>query len=281
MAIAAVAKTIDNFSYITSAVLTPLFLVAGTFFPISKANNMGLWVAAQFNPLYHCVELVRNATFGELGPADLYHAAVLIGFALLMWRAGRQPARPAADRLARAESQSPLRLHTDSPFILTIRMSAPPNSPRFAASSSSAAAPVRVGRPWRLRDRAGAVAVRIGRPELWALLGLTAFLNLWDLSRNGWANVYYSAAVRSMSSSWHDFLYASFDRSGVMTVDKPPLALWVQSLSVRAFGYHPMSLLVPQALMGMASVVLVYDLVRRRFGRSGASSRASRWRSRR
>ena len=72
-----------------------------------------------------------------------------------------------------------------------------------------------------------------------------------------------------MSSSWHDFLYASFDRSGVMTVDKPPLALWVQSLSVRVFGYHPLSLLVPQALMGMASVVLVYDLVRRRFGRLG------------
>jgi lipooligosaccharide transport system permease protein len=86
VAIAAVAKTIDNFSYITSAVLTPLFLVAGTFFPISKEHNMGLWVVAQLNPLYHCVELVRNATFGDLGPADLYHAAVLIGFALLMWR---------------------------------------------------------------------------------------------------------------------------------------------------------------------------------------------------
>jgi len=86
VAIAAVAKTIDNFSYITSAVLTPLFLVAGTFFPISKAKNEGLWVAAQFNPLYHCVELVRNATFGDLGPADLYHAGVLVGFGLLMWR---------------------------------------------------------------------------------------------------------------------------------------------------------------------------------------------------
>jgi lipooligosaccharide transport system permease protein len=84
--IAAVAKTIDNFSYITSAVLTPLFLVAGTFFPISKESNMGLWVVAQFNPLYHCVQLVRDASFGELGPVDLYHAAVLIGFALLMWR---------------------------------------------------------------------------------------------------------------------------------------------------------------------------------------------------
>ena len=94
-------------------------------------------------------------------------------------------------------------------------------------------------------------------------------LNLWALSKNGWANDYYSAAVRSMSSSWHNFLYASADPSGVMTVDKPPLALWVQSLSVRVFGYHPLSMLVPQALMGVASVALVYDLVRRRFGRVG------------
>ena len=134
--------------------------------------------------------------------------------------------------------------------MLPDRMSASPKSPTLTASSPSAAAPAGVGRPWRLRERAGAVAVRIGRPELWALVGVTAFLNLWDLSRNGWANTYYSAAVRSMSSSWHDFLYASFDRSGVMTVDKPPLALWVQSLSVRVFGYHPLSLLVPAGADG-------------------------------
>jgi len=107
------------------------------------------------------------------------------------------------------------------------------------------------------------------RPELVGLIAIAGTLNLWALSRNGWANDYYSAAVRSMSSSWHDFLFASLDKSGVMTVDKPPLALWVQSLSVRVFGYHSLSVLVPQALMGVASVALVYDLVRRRFGRVG------------
>ena len=111
--------------------------------------------------------------------------------------------------------------------------------------------------------------MRRPRPELFALIGLAGVLNLWALSRNGWANDYYSAAVRSMSTSWHNFLFASLDKSGVMTVDKPPLALWVQSLSVRVFGYHPLSVLVPQALMGVASVVLVYDLVCRRFGRIG------------
>ncbi len=61
-----------------------------------------------------------------------------------------------------------------------------------------------------------------------------------------------------------------------MTVDKPPLALWVQALSVRVFGYHPLSMLVPQALMGVASVALVYDLVRRRFGRIGRLRRGPR-----
>ena len=105
------------------------------------------------------------------------------------------------------------------------------------------------------------------RPELAALMALAAVLDLWALGRNGWANEYYSAAVRSMSTSWHNFLYGSFDPSGVMTVDKPPLSLWVQALSARIFGFRPLSVLVPQALMGVATVALVYDLTRRRFGR--------------
>jgi 4-amino-4-deoxy-L-arabinose transferase-like glycosyltransferase len=105
------------------------------------------------------------------------------------------------------------------------------------------------------------------RPELGALLGFAAVLNLWGLGINGWANTYYSAAVRSMSSSWHNFLFGSLDPSGLMTVDKPPLSLWIQALSVRLFGFHPLSLLVPQALMGIVAVGLVYDLTRRLFGR--------------
>jgi 4-amino-4-deoxy-L-arabinose transferase-like glycosyltransferase len=108
---------------------------------------------------------------------------------------------------------------------------------------------------------------RAPAPELLGLLAIATVLNLWALSRNGWANDYYAAAVRSMSTSWHNFFFASFDSSGVMTVDKPPLALWVQALSVRVFGYDSLSVLVPQALMGVASVALVYDLTRRVFGR--------------
>ncbi len=106
------------------------------------------------------------------------------------------------------------------------------------------------------------------RPELVGLVGIAAVLNLWGLSINGWANTYYSAAVRSMTTSWHDFLFASLDKSGLMTVDKPPLALWVQALSARIFGFHPLSILIPQALMGVAATVLIYDLTRRRFGRA-------------
>jgi lipooligosaccharide transport system permease protein len=83
--IAAVAKTIDNFNYITSAVLTPMFLVAGTFFPVSTLPE-GIRQVAQVNPLYHCVQLVRDASLGGLGTADVGHAAVLIAFATLMWR---------------------------------------------------------------------------------------------------------------------------------------------------------------------------------------------------
>ena len=121
----------------------------------------------------------------------------------------------------------------------------------------------------RLRERLSDAATRLRRlnPELVALVGLSGLLYLWSLSRNGWANTYYAAAVRSMSTSWHDFLYGSFDSAGVMTVDKPPLALWVQALSVRVFGFDSLAILVPQALMGVASVVLVYDLTRRRWGR--------------
>jgi 4-amino-4-deoxy-L-arabinose transferase-like glycosyltransferase len=123
-------------------------------------------------------------------------------------------------------------------------------------------------RPWnstRLRDRLR--AVRLPRPELAALLAIAAVLYLWSLSKNGWANDYYAAAVRSMAGSWHDFLYGSFDAKGLMTVDKPPLALWVEALSAKLFGFNSLAILVPQALMGVASVGLLYDLTRRRWGR--------------
>ncbi len=143
------------------------------------------------------------------------------------------------------------------------------SSSSSSTSAASAATPADVAWGAGARKRARALTALTPQPELAAVMSLAAVLNLWALSRNGWANLYYAAAVKSMSSSWHDFLYASLDRSGVMSVDKPPLALWVQALSARVFGFSSLSILVPQALMGVASVALVYDLVRRRFGRIG------------
>jgi lipooligosaccharide transport system permease protein len=81
---AALVSKIDHFSYIQSALITPLFLVSGTFFPIDELPQ-GAQVASFLNPLYHCVELVRHAVFG-FEAADLYHTAALAAFALLTWR---------------------------------------------------------------------------------------------------------------------------------------------------------------------------------------------------
>jgi len=83
--IAAVLKTIDNFGYVTSSVITPLFLVAGAFFPLDQLPEWAQ-ALAQLNPLHHCVELVRHAVFGFEGWVDVGHAGALIGFALVMWR---------------------------------------------------------------------------------------------------------------------------------------------------------------------------------------------------
>jgi 4-amino-4-deoxy-L-arabinose transferase-like glycosyltransferase len=135
--------------------------------------------------------------------------------------------------------------------------------------STATQADVRVPRRSRssLRDRVRAVRIPLPPAELLALLVIAGVLDLWALDRNGMANTYYSAAVRSMAGSWHNFLYNSFDPAGLQTLDKPPAALWVQALSVRAFGFSSWSMLVPQALMGVGTVALAYDLTRRVFGR--------------
>jgi 4-amino-4-deoxy-L-arabinose transferase-like glycosyltransferase len=99
---------------------------------------------------------------------------------------------------------------------------------------------------------------------------LAALLRLWGLTRNQFGNTYYAAAVRSMLESWHTFFFASFDPAGVVSVDKPPVALWVQTASARLLGFSSLAVLLPQALEGLLSVALVYALVRRRFDRWAA-----------
>jgi len=104
---------------------------------------------------------------------------------------------------------------------------------------------------------------RWARPALLGLLALTAVLYLWDLSASGYANSFYAAAVQAGTKSWKAFFFGSLDAGNSITVDKPPASLWVMELSGRIFGFNSWSLLVPQALEGVAAVGLLYSTVRR------------------
>ncbi|MEP6479609.1 MAG: glycosyltransferase family 39 protein [Rhodoglobus sp.] len=130
-------------------------------------------------------------------------------------------------------------------------------SPRFAVSFRTL-----------LRGRAG--TANWERPALLGLLALTAILYIWDLSASGWANSFYSAAVQAGASDWTAFFYGSSDAANSITVDKPPASLWIMALSVRLFGLSSWSILVPEALMGVATVGLVYATVRRHFSAATA-----------
>ena len=101
------------------------------------------------------------------------------------------------------------------------------------------------------------------RPALLLVLALTAVLYLWDLGASGWANGFYTAAVQAGTKSWKAFFFGSFDSSNFITVDKPPASLWVMEISARLFGLSSWSILVPQALEGVAAVAVLYATVRR------------------
>ncbi|MEL7602990.1 MAG: glycosyltransferase family 39 protein, partial [Bacillota bacterium] len=108
------------------------------------------------------------------------------------------------------------------------------------------------------------------RPHMLALYGivlLSFFLNFFLIGQSGYGNAYYAAAIRSMTQSWHNFFYISFDPAGVVSVDKSPLGLWAQALFVLFFGYHGWAMLLPQALAGALSALMVYVLTERYFGK--------------
>jgi 4-amino-4-deoxy-L-arabinose transferase-like glycosyltransferase len=114
---------------------------------------------------------------------------------------------------------------------------------------------------------------RVGARERVAfgvLMVVTAALYLWNLSSSGWANAFYSAAAQAGGQDWTAMLFGSSDASNAITVDKIPAALWVMDLSVRAFGLSSWSVLVPQALEGVAAVALLYAAVRRVSGPGAA-----------
>lgn len=107
-----------------------------------------------------------------------------------------------------------------------------------------------------------------------AVVTLSLALNTWSLSVAGYGNTYYAAAVRSMTMSWKNFFFGAFDPGGFITVDKPPVFLWVGALAARTFGYSTWSLLLPSAIAGAASVGLLWLIVRRYFGPFAATTAA-------
>jgi 4-amino-4-deoxy-L-arabinose transferase-like glycosyltransferase len=145
---------------------------------------------------------------------------------------------------------------------------APPAPPRLRdGTGRGGVAPIR----WaRLLVRGRQEDAAWVRPSLIGLLAVASLLYLWDLGASGWANAFYSAAVQAGSTSWKAFFFGSFDASNFITVDKSPAALWVMDLSARLFGVNAWSILVPQALEGVATVGFTYLTVRRWFSPAAA-----------
>lgn len=100
------------------------------------------------------------------------------------------------------------------------------------------------------------------------ILFLSGFLSFYGVWKQGYANSYYTAAIKSMLMNWHNFFYASFDPAGFVTVDKPALGLWIQTLFAYFFGVHGWSVILPESLSTVISTAIVYHIVKRSFGKN-------------
>ena len=138
-----------------------------------------------------------------------------------------------------------------------------------------AGAGARAGGRLRALVRGNADDPRWVRPALGAVLAVAAVLCLWGLTRSGYSNTYYAAAVKSASESWTAWFFGSLDPGSFITVDKPPLSLWLMGLSARVFGFSSLSMLLPEALCAIASVALLYATVRRVLGRAAGIAAAA------
>ncbi|MDX6683941.1 MAG: hypothetical protein QOF86_69, partial [Baekduia sp.] len=131
------------------------------------------------------------------------------------------------------------------------------------ATITAPAPPRRLTRPTVLRRGDDPAWVR---PGLLAVVALAAVLCLWDLTTNGMSNDYYAAAVKSGTESWKAWFFGALDPGSFITVDKPPLSLWLMGLSARVFGFSSFSMLLPDALCTIGAVALLYVMVKRAFG---------------
>ena len=150
-------------------------------------------------------------------------------------------------------------------------------SPTTHAAAAGAAPPRRVdyvSARWRERSLSRAEVPGWSRPGLAAVLLLAAFLTIWGLSKNGYSNTYYAAAVKSATESWKAMFFGSLDPSSFITVDKPPLSIWLMGLSTRVLGFSSFAMLLPQALCTVGAVALLHATVRRVAGPAAALAAA-------
>ncbi|MGW1030461.1 ArnT family glycosyltransferase [Streptomyces sp. NPDC002577] len=168
------------------------------------------------------------------------------------WGPPTGPPPPAAATLAQASVQAP-----------PMPSAAPASDTAYGTAAAGEGRPKDpfLRRVWRGRPEDPSWA----RPAFLALLLVTGVLYLWNLSASGYANSFYSAAVQAGSQSWKAFFFGSLDAGNAITVDKPPASLWPMALSVRIFGLSSWAILVPEVLMGVATVGVLYAAVRRRF----------------
>jgi 4-amino-4-deoxy-L-arabinose transferase-like glycosyltransferase len=108
------------------------------------------------------------------------------------------------------------------------------------------------------------------RFALFAIILISAVLNFANLGIEGYGNSYYAAGVKSMLASFRNFFFVASDPGGFVSLDKPPLGFWIQAISAKIFGFSGWSILLPQALAGVISVVVLYYIVKRSFGKISA-----------
>src|SRR5690349_1373451 len=108
------------------------------------------------------------------------------------------------------------------------------------------------------RGATGGASRLWGRLALAGVMLVSIFMNFYQLGANGFGNLYYASGVRSMLDSWYNFFFVSYDPGGFVTIDKPPLGFWIQTLSAKLLGFTAFSVLLPEALAGVLSVLVLY-----------------------
>jgi 4-amino-4-deoxy-L-arabinose transferase-like glycosyltransferase len=148
----------------------------------------------------------------------------------------------------------------------SLPQTATPQAPPSAGAAASGAS--------RRRARVPAVLPLAPYAGFVAVVAFSAVLNTYRLSQNGFSNIFYSAGVKSMLRSLHNFVFVSFDPGGLISIDKPPLGLWAQAVSAKLFGFSPLSLLLPSAIFGVLTVAVLYVVLVRRVGTAAAFASA-------